>query len=316
MTRAPTFEDIFEVMSKASVGEFARVEVPERPDLEHVPTRFAIALNLLLDDLAEQAEEARRNAAVAAEAEARRRRFEIERLEEVNQLKSRIINTSAHEFNTPLTPLLLQARLLSDGTLGPLSDRQRGALLIMERTLDHIARLVRDMLDVARLQDGRLRLQVAPGDLGALALEAAEAFREQARVTGVAIEARSPQKLPVAMDAQRIQQVLFNLLANALRATPPGGRVRVDVAREKDAAVVCVRDTGIGLGPEQVAMLFQPFSQVHADTRREQAGSGLGLFISKGIVDQHGGRLWCESEGPGKGATFYLALPLRGASGA
>lgn len=310
MTRAPTFEDIFEVMSKASVGESARVEVPEQPDLAHVPTRLAIALNLLLDDLAEQAEAAARAAKEAAEAREQRKQFEIDRLREVNQLKNRVINTSAHEFNTPLTSLVMNAQLLGSGALGSLTERQRRAVRVVERGLAQLTRLVRDMLEVARLQEGRMELRQERVDLRGILREAVESAREPAKAAGVALELAPSERLEATLDVQRIHQVLANLLANAVRATPREGRVTLETARQEDTVVVRVRDTGIGLTAEQIAGLFQPFSQVHADTQREQAGTGLGLFICRGIVEQHGGRIWAESGGPGKGSTFAFALPL------
>lgn len=266
------------------------------------PDSLARSLRYAIERL--QAEEARRL------AEERLR--EIGRLRAVNQFKTQLLNTVGHELNTPLTPIRLQVDLLKRLAEGKLGEAEQRSLVILERNFDRLSKLVHDVLDVARLEAGRLELRLEPLDLGALVAEAAEAFEEPVRRAGVGLACSASQGLLVRGDAARLGQVLDNLLSNAAKFTPRGGRIAVEVAPRDREVTVSVRDTGIGLRAEDLPKLFEPFSQVHDPMQHTQPGTGLGLFICKGIVEQHGGRIWAESEGPGKGATFTFALPREG----
>lgn len=235
-------------------------------------------------------------------------RATAKRLREIDAMKTQFINNAAHELGTPLTPIKLQTHLLrADGSL---TDRQRRSLDVLARNVDHLNLMIRDLLDASRLTAGKLRLAPATVDVRRLVEHAAESYAEAARQAGVALEARVEGELPVVADEARLTQVLLNLLSNALKFTPADGRIDVEARREGDEVVVRVADTGPGLLPEQIARLFQPFSQVHDVEGRPTPGTGLGLFISRGIVEQHHGRIWAQSDGPGKGSTFAFALPL------
>lgn len=237
---------------------------------------------------------------------------EHERLRAVDQMKTQFINNAAHELRTPLTPIVLQLHVLKQGAAAGLSDRQQKALELLDRNISRLNLLVGDLLEVAKLQAGHLKLERKVIDLDRVASEAVESFREPARQAGVELELRTAGGLVVEADAKRLIQVLFNLLSNALKFTPRGGRIAVESALQGGHAVVRVRDTGPGLTQEQRARLFEPFTQVH-DAKTGPAGSGLGLYICRGILEQHGGRIWAESEGRGKGATFAFALPASAA---
>lgn len=250
--------------------------------------------------------------------EERRKAFEqaaeLQRLRDEDEFKTRFINTAAHELGTPLTPIKMQVHQLRHVDADRLTDRQRKAIDVLDRNLTRLTRLLKDVLDVARLQGGRFPLRKAPTDLAHLARESVEGFEQAAAEGGVSIEVLAPPTLLLDADPDRIQQVLSNLLANALKFTPRGGHVRVRVSADEDGALVQVEDTGIGLTPEQIGRLFLPFSQVHDTMQRTHAGAGLGLSISKGIVEEHGGRISCESAGEGKGAVFRFVLPRNGPS--
>lgn len=236
-----------------------------------------------------------------------------EDLKELDRLKTQLLNTASHELNTPLTPLKLQIHLLKAANYGDLNEKQRKAVNILERNVDRLVLLVQDMLDVARLQSGRLAVHMEPLDLATVVSESTEAFHESAKQTGVELIVRVNAPLRVRADGKRLTQVLFNLLTNALKFTPPGGKVVVEAVANGPTASVAVRDTGVGMTTEQISRLFQPFSQVHDTMQRTRAGTGLGLYISKGIVELHGGRIWCESAGPSMGSTFAFTVPLDGA---
>lgn len=236
---------------------------------------------------------------------------EIERLRDLDRFKSQFLNTAAHELGTPLTPILLQLHMLKSGYVGALSPDQARAIGILDRNVERLGQIVQDLLDVARLQSGRLKVSLGAADLHRMLLEAVESFHDQARRAGVALEAQVEAGLAVEADARRLSQVMFNLISNALKFTPPGGRVVVAAARDGHEVEVRVTDTGSGLKPEDIPRLFQPFSQVHDPMQLTVPGTGLGLFISKGIVDLHGGRMWCESPGPGRGTTFSFTVPTK-----
>jgi signal transduction histidine kinase len=228
------------------------------------------------------------------------------RLAEHDAQRLRMLNTIAHDLASPLTPLKLQLRLVPKDK--PLSPER---LALIERNLGQVERLVTDVKDLARLDAGELKIDLKPADLGEIASGAGETFQEDAGGRGLSFQARVEGPLPILGDAQRLTQVLYNLVTNALKFTPPGGQVTLDARRVDGEARVSVRDTGRGLTPGEVARLFKPFSQVHELGEVKERGTGLGLYISQGIAKAHGGRLTVESEGRGKGSTFTLAVPLR-----
>ncbi|MHB8606164.1 MAG: sensor histidine kinase [Thermoplasmatota archaeon] len=247
---------------------------------------------------------------VAAEhriAEGRQR--EIERLEEMDRFKTQLLNTASHELNTPLTPIRVQLHLLKS-SVGALDERQQRAVSLLDRNFDRLAALVRDIVDVARAESAQLKMVHESVALRDLVTEAAASFEEPAARAGVALAVSSADELRISADPRRVLQVLFNLIGNALKFTPHGGRIEIAARREGAFVRVDVRDTGAGLTAEQISRLFRPFSQVHDPMQKTLAGTGLGLFICKGIVEQHGGAIACASDGPGLGSTFTFTLPL------
>lgn len=237
---------------------------------------------------------------------------ELARLREVDSVRSRLVNTAAHELNTPLTPIRLQIDLLQSGVTGPLSSKQTRALEILDRNVRRLDQLVQDMLEAARLQANRLGLERRPVDLTHLVAQAAESFREPARRAGITFVVRRSPAAIVEADTKRLTQVLVNLVANALKFTRSGGRVELGVRLDDGHAIAFVRDTGIGIDPSLLPRLFEPFSQVHDRTELDPPGTGLGLYISRGLVELHGGRAWAESAGRGRGSVFSFSVPLAG----
>lgn len=246
-----------------------------------------------------QAEEARH----AMEAKER----EVQRLEELNRMRMDFLNTAAHDLKTPLTPLKLQMGALR--ARGNLDARQKESLDLMDRNVNRFQVLVEDMLDAARLQAGKLRLRRQPVALAPMVQEAVASFEEAARLGGLQMETRLAD-VQVDADPTKLMQVLMNLVSNAVKYTPKGGRIQVRVHEEAGEARVSVQDDGLGMDHEQIGRLFQPFVRLHEGIAGTAKGTGLGLFISKGITEAHGGRIWCESQGAGHGSTFALAWPL------
>jgi PAS domain S-box-containing protein len=248
--------------------------------------------------------------AADARQESREREKEVESLKALADFKSNFMNMAAHELNTPLTPIKLQLHLLAKKVRnGSVRDAQQ-ALRVLDRNVRRMETLLKDVLDGARIESGHLELRPGRVDLAEAARDVVELHCDMARDFGVDLEAEPHGPVEANVDADRIAQVFYNLIGNAIKYTPSGGRVRVRALRRGNEAVVEVSDTGRGLSREQMERLFQPFSQVHTDFRPEVPGTGLGLYICRGLVRRHGGRIWCESDGPGQGSTFAFAVPL------
>lgn len=233
---------------------------------------------------------------------------EVARLKGLEQVRKTFISEASHELNTPLTPLRIHLEALSEST--ELSQKDRDHVVVVERNVLRLGNLVHDMLDASRLDTGRFNLQAADLPLAIRVADAVDNLRESAQANGVTLECGPMARLLVKGDGPRVDQVLYNLLNNAISFTPKGGQVTVSVALVEDEAVVRVTDTGLGLTQEQTQQLFRPFARPHEGTGTGPRGTGLGLFISKGIIEQHGGRIWAESPGPGKGSSFCFSLPL------
>lgn len=230
------------------------------------------------------------------------------RLKEVEATRIQIVNNLAHDLMTPLTPIKIQLHLLSANP--PVADSVRHAAIEMVvRNVAHMERLIGDLKDYARIESGHLTLRRASHDLGRMIESYVDTFRKLAEERRIRLEASAAAGLNAEVDMDRITQVLYNLLSNALKFTPAGGRVQVEGTRGDAGVFVSVADTGSGLSPEEIGRLFQPFEQVHDRTAVKERGTGLGLFISKGIVEAHGGKIWAESPGPGKGARFMVSIP-------
>jgi PAS domain S-box-containing protein len=279
---------------------FAAHYAPVRDDEGKVEGVIGVAMDVTEQRRAEQ-----------EETERVKEQAELEHLREIDQFKTLFINTAAHELRTPLTPIKVQLHLLRTGGMERLGERQRNAVNVLERNIDRLGNLVEDILEGARIQAGRLRMEKKPISLDQVVAEAVESFVDPAGQAGILLVSRVESGLVVPADPKRIIQVLFNLLSNALKFTPKGGQIIVETKRVGDMGQVIVRDTGAGLSREQAARLFRPFSQVHDPMATVRGGTGLGLYISRSLVDLHGGRIWCESPGPGQGSTFTFTLPLK-----
>jgi PAS domain S-box-containing protein len=232
----------------------------------------------------------------------------------VQQLKDEFIALASHELRTPLSSVLgyLEIVLEEGGQLGTLNEQQRRFLGVAERNAQKLVRLVGDLLVVGRADAGRLALERTEVDLAAIARECGESARRGAEERGIALHVGADTALHCAADHARIVQVIDNLLSNALKFTPPGGRVELSAGVHGDEALIQVTDTGIGIAPAEQARLFERFFRTSAATREAIPGTGLGLAISRMIVGAHGGRIWFESE-EGRGSTFCVSLPLAAA---
>jgi PAS domain S-box-containing protein len=239
-----------------------------------------------------------------ARAEAARREAE-----EANRAKDAFLATVSHELRTPLTPILAWSEVLRQEEVD--AAQRTSALAAIQRSARAQARLIDDLLDVSRMVSGEWRLTFRSVDLLPIVRTAVEVVRPAAVAKGVALETSLPATaVPVQVDAERLQQVIWNLVSNAVKFTPAGGRIDVAVGRLEDRCRITVRDTGEGIKPDFLPYVFDRFRQADNSTTRRHGGLGLGLTIVRALVERHRGRVWAESQGEGRGAAFVVELPI------
>lgn len=223
--------------------------------------------------------------------------------ERLIRLREEMLAIVAHDLRNPMHAIMAAAAMLA---LEAPNDQQRRRIAIIQRSAKEMERLLTDLLDVARIESGHLVVRREPIDLRALLEETTEAFHAQAAAIGITVVCDAADGLPpVTGDRDRLVQVLSNLIANALKFMPQGGRVSVRAVADDDAAHLSVKDSGDGIPPEDLRRVFDRFWR--AD-RGSTAGAGLGLAICKSIVEAHGGRIWAASI-VGRGTTFHFTLP-------
>ncbi len=250
----------------------------------------------------------------------RRMNYELararEQAEEARRLKQQFVNNVSHELRTPLSLIVgfSEMMYLSPGSYGgvPLPKEYRGDVREIYRSSQHLLGLIDDILDMAQLEAGRMGISPEPTDLAQVILEAVDTIRPLIEGKGLELRVEIEQGLPTLyIDPTRIRQVLLNLLNNARRFTDRGS-ITLRAALQGEEVRVSVADTGIGIAPEDRGKIFEEFRQLDGSTTRQHDGVGLGLAISRRFVELHGGRIWVESEGRGKGSTFHFTLPVAG----
>ena len=231
------------------------------------------------------------------------------RLQELDRLKDAFLSMVTHELRTPLTVISGLAEMLDDSIYGALTPPQAERIGQIRAQAARLQRLVDDLLDLSKLESGMMRLRREPLDPQALILAALAPLEAVAAQAGVRLEHRVSRELPeINCDGQRIEQVLTNLIANAVKYTPRDGRVIVGAAPTRDAVRFTVEDTGCGIPPEMRERIFDRFVQIYPRSDGPAKGTGLGLAIVKHIVELHGGGVAVESEA-GRGSCFSFTLP-------
>lgn len=247
------------------------------------------------------------------------RKYEVAmtRAEAANQAKSEFLANMSHELRTPLNAINGFSEIMAAEMFGPLGDRRyKGYAADIHGSGQHLLSLINDILDMAKIEAGKLTLHYEPMALDVLCAEAVRLMRGKAQEAQLALTLDCPEDLHIEADQRGLKQVLLNLISNAVKFTPEGGAVSVTVApRDADTVRVSVADTGIGIAAKDLERLAQPFEQVEGQHSKSTQGTGLGLALTKSLIELHGGAMTIESE-PGRGTTVWFDLPTRAPEGA
>ncbi len=232
-----------------------------------------------------------------------------ERTKELDRMKSEFVAVVSHEVRTPLTSIKGSLELLGDERFHVLPPPQRELLTICQANTERLISLINDILDFSKLESSKLSLDFESVEVGRLVPEAVENIKNLAGMKGIAIDIHMEGSAGIIeADPMRVTQVITNLLGNAIKFSPENGKIEIWARGTDDEAMVDIKDHGRGISQRDMTRLFQRFAQLDSSTTRKAGGTGLGLVISKGIVEQHGGRIWVESA-MGEGSTFSFSLP-------
>jgi signal transduction histidine kinase len=273
-------------MRELASGDFSkRVEVPNRDELGALATD----LNRMSDQLGSL----------------------YGQLEAASRHKSEFLANMSHELRTPLNAVIGFSEVLQEQMFGDLNDKQKEYVHDIHSSGKHLLSLINDILDLSKIEAGKVELELSTFHLPSSLEGTLTLVRERATRHGIEVGLAVDDKLgEIVADERKVRQILLNLLSNAVKFTPDGGRVDVSAAAVDSAVHIAVRDTGIGIAPEDQELIFEEFRQVGNDLFRKREGTGLGLTLARKFVELHGGRIWVQSE-PGKGSTFTFTLPLR-----
>jgi signal transduction histidine kinase len=254
-----------------------------------------------------------------------------EKAEISNRTKSEFLANMSHELRTPLNHIIGFTELVSTGIAGEVNEQQKDFLKDVIQSSHHLLSLVNDILDLAKVESGKLKLELTDVDLRSLLENSMVMVKEKAMKHGIAL-AVEVDEIPdtIRADERKLKQIVYNLLSNAAKFTPDGGRIALTATSWDDVKTdspapggdpgrfirISVSDNGLGLNPEDLERVFQPFEQAAAPGHPKVQGTGLGLSLTRQLVELHGGRIWAESAGLQKGATFRFILPVQPTAGA
>jgi len=265
----------------------------------------------LLKTFADQAAIAIENVRLFHEIEEKSRQLEI-----ANKHKSDFLANMSHELRTPLNAIIGFSEVLIEKMFGEVNEKQLDYLQDIHSSGRHLLALINDILDLSKIEAGRMELDVSEVSVPDTLSSAMTLVRERAQNHGIDLGLElDPQVGVIQADERKVKQVVLNLLSNAVKFTPDGGRVAMRATLDTDHVAVAVQDTGIGIAPEDQEAVFEEFKQVGRDYTKKAEGTGLGLALTRRIVELHGGRIWLEST-PGAGSTFTFTLPLTQEKGA
>jgi signal transduction histidine kinase len=303
-------ESIQAAAAKVGSGSLnQRIEIPSDDELGALAVEFnrmAARLEESYAGLEQKVDERTRELATALRELDEKSR----ELEAASRHKSEFLANMSHELRTPLNAILGFSQVLRERMVGDLNAKQEEYLDDILTSANHLLALINDILDLSKVEAGQVELELAPFSLREALERGVVMVRERATRDGVQVALTAVPEVDVVNgDERRIRQVIFNLLSNAVKFTPTGGAVDVSAAQVNGEITVSVADTGPGIAAEDQERIFEEFQQTEAGVQQRE-GTGLGLALSKRLVELHGGRIWVESE-PGKGSTFAFTLPAR-----
>jgi signal transduction histidine kinase len=232
-------------------------------------------------------------------------------LQVMSQHKSDFLASMSHELRTPLNAIIGFSEVLTERMFGELNERQEEYLNDILSSGRHLLSLINDILDLSKIEAGRMDLEISSFDLPTALANAMTLVRERAQRHGIELSLKVDKRLGAFnADERKFKQIVLNLLSNAVKFTPDGGKVDVSANLDTQFVAIAVRDTGIGIAPEDQATVFEEFKQVGRDYTKQAEGTGLGLALTRRFVELHGGEVRLESA-PGKGSTFTVLLPVR-----
>jgi PAS domain S-box-containing protein len=237
---------------------------------------------------------------------------DITREKIVESMKTEFVSLSAHQLRTPLSAIKWTLKMFLDGDAGEINEAQKELIEKSYQSNERMISLINDLLDVTKIEEGRYLYQPALADLVSLTEAVIKNGKDDIKRRGLSLEFKKPdRKVPrVMMDVEKIKLVLQNLLENAARYTPSGGKIIIPINADKQKIECQIADNGIGISKDQQAKIFTKFFRGSNVIKVETEGSGLGLFVSKNIIEAHGGRIWFESK-EGQGSVFYFSLPVK-----
>jgi signal transduction histidine kinase len=232
-------------------------------------------------------------------------------LQETNRLKSQFLANMSHELRTPLNSILGFSEVLQDRMFGDLNDKQEEYIKYIRESGQNLLSLITDILDLSKIETGDLEMELGKVRIGDLLKDSLNMVKVKALKHGIELYLNLEDGIPeIYADERKVKQIVFNLLSNAVKFTPDGGKVGIEAVKDDEYVRITVWDTGIGIKKKDRGKLFRKFQQLESGAGKRYQGTGLGLALSRKLVEMHRGRIWVESE-PGKGSRFSFTLPIR-----
>ena len=309
-----------EYAKKLPLLDFTKIGEVETKPLEMLPLKYHDEVGRLASAFIFMEDELKKNILKTIESTSAKERLERMAAEDANRAKSEFLANMSHELRTPLNHIIGFTELVVDKSFGDLNDVQVEYLGDVLTSSHHLLSLINDVLDLSKVEAGKLKLQPTDINIKMLLENSLIMIKEKSMKHRIQLTT-DIDSVPesISGDERKIKQILYNLLSNAVKFTPEGGNIHLAARTVSEDGTnnyieICVKDTGIGLAPKDTERIFNHFEQVETSTSRKFQGTGLGLSLTRQLVELHGGRIWVESEGEGKGSAFRFVIPVYGLS--